>query len=244
MKITELISESESNELFRGNELPASSTVLILYKIENGEKKPIAKYKTVSSAYDMLSQLKKEYPDDKYDIEWKSNYPKTMYESESKHDKVGVDNWNEIKRAMKYRGPESDPLHNARLRFGDMVIPLDKNNGDLIRISRWAKNHLGNNEQELVFNKLGNLMALDKLIQSMRPFKLKEDSKQNVLSEDKVWMLTYIPKNSTKRDIAKLFFKDEDDALAHRSKLEDSGYEVYTPSHVSKRTMTAKDKLR
>jgi hypothetical protein len=244
MKIKELLSEAESTDLFGNRELSTNSTVFILYKIENNTKKPVAKYKTVSDAYDMLSQLKQEFPDDEYEVEWKSNYPNTMYEATSNHDKTGVNNWNEIKRAVKFKGPDSDPLHNARLKFGDNVITLEKSNGDLFRLRTWVNNHLGNNEQDLVFNKLGNLMALDKLVQSMRPFKLKESSHMKSDVTNKVWMLTYVDKNKSKRDIVKLFFKNEEDALEHRSELEDKGFEVYTPSHVSKRVMTAKDKLK
>ena len=230
MKLTDFISESEYKTLYRGNRLEPSEkkTVLILYKIEGDNKKPVARYSTVQSAYDMLHDLENEYPDDKYVIEWNRDYPSTMYESKKvEHNPIGVSNWNEIKRAMNHRGPDNDALHNARLKFDRMVIPLDKSNGDLNRLYKWVKNHLGNNEQTIVFDRLGNLMQLDKLIQSMKPPKktnLDErrkkktkkfaysgwygigDSSGSEVEEStdtdnsKVWMISYIPIHDIKNN--------------------------------------------
>jgi hypothetical protein len=167
MKISEFIVEDTTTEY-------------IIYV----DDKPATKYATKSEADRDLEAIKHKYPQknivikrritkSKEDIAENSDQPSRY----PPHNAVGVANWREIKRAYEFRGPKEDTLHDARLNFDGVRVPLTKSSGDLKRSYAWCKNHLGNNEHYAVFNKLGSPQQLNTLVISMRPRqKMGEDA--------------------------------------------------------------------
>lgn len=121
------------------------------------------------------SVQKKQMPRERYGI---VTGTQTVWEGESnfpQHHPEGLANWREVKRAMEFHGPSGHSGHIAQLKFGDITVPLTKNYGDLQRLYKWCRNHLGNNQHYAVYSRLGNLQQLNTLVTSIRPPQVKRE---------------------------------------------------------------------
>jgi hypothetical protein len=176
------------------NNTPSGSTTTVYFVREkrNGKWVRIAKYSYPLKAESAMHDLQDSYEANgqtppELDIEQVDNHPKTMYENNSEytHNPVGLKNWRELERAVKYKSSNiDDPLHMARLNFGGQIIPLPKG-GDMARLYKWVKNKLGNNKQREVFELLASPQLLNHLVTSSRPPKGKLDEGKKRKSQRK-----------------------------------------------------------